>query len=157
MLKGKLKISNISNLSSGKSIPSQNVLVPNKTELEKFKYDYESGENLYRVNCSFCHGNEGLGDGPAKEYIISENSYYSTNKVEGLPGSGSGTPYISPPQLNDIEERYGNMDSAYKRIYQMLNSEIGFGPMPGFLRVLSEEERKQIIEFILDKDNGLNK
>ena len=60
---------------------------------------YESGENLYRVNCSFCHGNEGLGDGPAKEYIISENSYYSTNKVDGLPGSGSGTPYISPPQL----------------------------------------------------------
>ena len=125
--------------------------------IEKFKYDYESGENLYRVNCSFCHGNEGLGDGPAKEYIISENSYYSTNKVEGLPGSGSGTPYISPPQLNDIEERYGNRDSAYNRIYQMLNSEIGFGPMPGFLRVLSEEERKQIIEFILDKDNGLNK
>ena len=60
-------------------------------------------------------------------------------------------------ELNDIEERYGNRDSAYNRIYQMLNSEIGFGPMPGFLRVLSEEERKQIIEFILDKDNGLNK
>jgi hypothetical protein len=39
----------------------------------------------------------------------------------------------------------------------MLSSEIGFGPMPGFSRVLSKEERNQITEFILDKENGLNK
>ena len=125
--------------------------------INTFEYKYELGSDLYRVNCSFCHGNEGLGDGPAKDYIISEKSYYSTNKVEGLPGSGSGTPYISPPQLNDLEERYGNSDSAYNRISQMLSSEIGFGPMPGFSRVLSKEERKQITEYILDKENGLNK
>jgi len=125
--------------------------------INTFEYKYELGSDLYRVNCSFCHGNEGLGDGPAKDYIISEKSYYSTNKVEGLPGSGSGSPYISPPQLNDLEERYGNTDSAYNRISQMLSSEIGFGPMPGFSRVLSKEERKQITEFILDKENGLNK
>ena len=59
--------------------------------------------------------------------------------------------------LNNIEERYGNRESAYNRISQMLSSEIGFGPMPGFSRVLSNHQQKQIIEFILDKENGLNK
>lgn len=124
---------------------------------DDFTYNHESASDLFRVNCSFCHGIEGLGDGSATEYITDVKSYYSTNKVAGLPGSGLGSPYISPPQLNNIEERYGNRESAYNRISQMLSSEIGFGPMPGFSRVLSNHQKKQIIEFILDKENGLNK
>ena len=38
LLNGNLKIIRISNLSLGKSIPSQNVLVPNKIEFLYFKY-----------------------------------------------------------------------------------------------------------------------
>ena len=42
LLKGNLNIINISNLSLGKSIPSQNVFVPNNTELEYCRYSVNS-------------------------------------------------------------------------------------------------------------------
>ena len=40
-----------------------------------FTYDPKIGAELYRVNCSFCHGNKGIGDGTVAPHISYEYSY----------------------------------------------------------------------------------
>ncbi|MDE0592731.1 MAG: hypothetical protein OSB68_05750, partial [Dehalococcoidia bacterium] len=62
---------------------SQTYNVPDKQERA---YDPAVAANLYRVNCSVCHGLSGLGDGKAVRHITSSSSFYATNE---------GTPYKS--------------------------------------------------------------
>tara|TARA_B110000438_G_C15785484_1_gene638250 strand:+ start:618 stop:1256 length:639 start_codon:yes stop_codon:yes gene_type:complete len=122
-----------------------------------FNYDPEIGAELYRVNCSFCHGIEGAGDGSVAPYITAEDSFYATTPTEEVPGSGNG-PYKMVPHLNNISERYLGKEGAINRLNQMLIQESGsaqLGPMPSFLWVFTEEQRDQIINFIVDEDAGL--
>jgi mono/diheme cytochrome c family protein len=122
-----------------------------------FKYDSKIGAELYRVNCSFCHGMDGAGDGSVAPYITAENSFYATTPTEEVPGSGNG-PYKMVPHLDNISERYMGKEGAINRLNQMLILESGsaqLGPMPSFLWVFTEEQRNQIINFIVDEDAGL--
>ncbi len=125
---------------------------------EEYVYDPIIGAEIYRVNCSFCHGLKGMGDGTVAAHISSEDSFFATTPTEEVLGSGSG-PYKAVPQLHNIMERYdGGRDSAVNRLNQMLSQESGsvqLGPMPSFLWVFTKDQRKQVIDFIVDENQGL--
>ena len=120
---------------------SQVLNVPNKRERA---YDPAVASNLYRVNCSVCHGVSGLGDGKAVRHITSSSSFYATNE---------GTPYKAPPNL---------VDSAANRLNQrevMFSFISGWnGPvMPEFGKLLTEEDIRDIVNYIFDDTTGLSK
>jgi len=120
---------------------SQTYNVPDKQERA---YDPAVAANLYRVNCSVCHGLSGLGDGKAVRHITSSSSFYATNE---------GTPYKSPPNL---------VDSAASRLNQrevMFSFVSGWnGPvMPEFGKLLAEEDIRDIVNYIFDDTTGLSK
>jgi mono/diheme cytochrome c family protein len=120
---------------------SQTYNVPDKQERA---YDPAIAGNLYRVNCSVCHGVSGLGDGKAVRHITSSSSFYATNE---------GTPYKAPPNL---------VDSAANRLNQrevMFSFISGWnGPvMPEFGKLLTEEDIRDIVNYIFDDTTGLSK
>ena len=50
------------------------------------------------------------------------------------------------------------IDKAINRLEYMLKMESGsiaLGPMPSFLWVFTEEQRSQIINYIVDEENGI--
>ncbi|MEC7880607.1 MAG: cytochrome c [Chloroflexota bacterium] len=123
----------------------------------KFIYNPKIGAEIYRVNCSFCHGINGMGDGTAAPHISSEDSFYATTPTDEVPGSGMG-PYKAVPQLHNLADRLQGKDKALNRLEYMLKMEAGsiaLGPMPSFLWVFTEEQRSQIINYIVDEKNGL--
>jgi|TARA_B110000438_G_scaffold209176_1_gene201040 mono/diheme cytochrome c family protein len=120
---------------------SETYNVPDKQERT---YDPAIAGNLYRVNCSVCHGVSGLGDGKAVRHITSSSSFYATKE---------GTPYKSPPNL---------VDSAASRLNQrevMFSFISGWnGPvMPAFGKLLAEEDIRDIVNYIFDDTTGLSK
>ena len=122
-----------------------------------FVYDREYGSELYRINCSFCHGLEGMGDGTVAPHISSDDSFYATTPSEEVPGSGMG-PYKAVPQLHNLSQRLQGKDKAMNRLEYMLKMEagnVGLGPMPSFLWVFTDEQRNQVINYIVDEENGL--
>jgi len=119
---------------------SQVLNVPNKRERA---YDPAVASNLYRVNCSVCHGVSGLGDGNAARHITSANSFYATTQ---------GIPYGAPPNL---------VDSAATRLTER-DTMVGFITsgavvMPPFGKLLPEEDIRDIVNYIFDKETGLSK
>ena len=119
---------------------SQVLNVPDKRERD---YDPAVASNLYRVNCSVCHGVSGLGDGNAARHITSANSFYATTQ---------GTPYGAPPNL---------VDSAATRLTER-DTMVGFITsgavvMPPFGKLLPEEDIRDIVNYIFDKETGLSK
>ncbi len=107
-------------------------------------YDPVIAGNLYKVNCSVCHGITGLGDGKAVRHITSNSSFYASNE---------GAPYKSPPNL---------VDSAASRLNQrevMFSFVSGWnGPvMPEFGKLLAEEDIRDIVNYIFDDSTGLSK
>lgn len=94
---------------------------------------------LYRVNCSVCHGNSGSGDGPIVPFLTDPNSYYSTQ---------NGVAYQSPPSLLETRGRI-NQDSVFKIITS------GINVMPNFGLLLSNEDRWDIVQYIFDETRGL--
>jgi mono/diheme cytochrome c family protein len=120
--------------------PGEVLNVPDKRERE---YDPAVASNLYRVNCSVCHGVSGLGDGNAVRHITSANSFYATTQ---------GTPYGAPPNL---------VDSAATRLTER-DTMVGFVTsgavvMPPFGKLLPEEDIRDIVNYIFDKETGLSK
>lgn len=119
---------------------SQVLNVPNKRERA---YDPAVASNLYRVNCSVCHGVSGLGDGNAARHITSANSFYATTQ---------GTPYGAPPNL---------VDSAATRLTERDTMVVfvtsGAVVMPPFGKLLPEEDIRDIVNYIFDKETGLSK
>ena len=119
---------------------SNTLNVPDKQERV---YDPAVAGNLYRVNCSVCHGVSGLGDGKAVRHITSSSSFYATNE---------GIPYKSPPNL---------VESAASRLNQreiMFSFVSGWnGPvMPEFGKLLAEEDIRDIVNYIFDENTGLS-
>lgn len=102
-------------------------------------YDALNARELYRVNCSVCHGVNGLGDGNAATYITASNSYYATT---------TGTVYEAPPNLQ-MSRQTLNRETIYLTI---LN---GVTVMPQFRGLLSEEDIREIVEYVFDEQNGL--
>ena len=122
-----------------------------------FIYNPKYGSELYRINCSFCHGMQGMGDGTVAPHISSEDSFYATTPSEEVPGSGMGA-YKAVPQLHNLSERLQGKDKAMNRLEYMLKMEagnVGLGPMPSFLWVFTDEQRNHVINYIVDEENGL--
>lgn len=89
---------------------------------------FQTGEHLYVVNCSMCHGATGQGDGPVVETLKAKYEY---------------RPVVDPPIVTD---------NPVDNIVLILSSETRFfGPnsvMPPFRKLLSDEEIQRIAEYI---------
>ena len=118
---------------------SQTYNVPDKQERA---YDPVVAGELYRVNCSVCHGDSGLGDGKAARHITSGQSFYATTQ---------GTAYAAPPNL---------VESAATRLTDR-DVMVGFVTsgavvMPSFGKLLPEEDIRDIVNYIFDDTTGLS-
>jgi mono/diheme cytochrome c family protein len=80
----------------------------------------EIGQRLYMKNCQRCHGDTGMGDGPATKFIRPAPAAISTTEAQ---------------------ERMTDGEIFYKI------SE-GKKPMPGMKGTLSDTERWQIVHFV---------
>ncbi len=103
-------------------------------------YDPAAARELYRVNCSVCHGMDGVGDGPAAKYITATNSIYAQQN--------EGTPYNPPANLIDLRS-----DRTEEAWFAVLNS--GINVMPRFGALLSEEEIRDLVAYMFDAETGL--
>ncbi len=118
---------------------SNTLNVPDKQERA---YDPAVAGNLYRVNCSVCHGVSGLGDGKAVRHITSDSSFYATTQ---------GSAYGAPPNL---------VESAATRLTDR-DVMVGFitsgaGIMPSYGKLLPEEDIRDIVNYIFDENTGLS-
>lgn len=77
------------------------------------------GEELYNLYCLACHGETGLGDGPAGTPLVIKPANFHTERV--------------------IKQSNG---SLFWKISQ------GRGNMPAFKEVLKEEERWQVLAYV---------
>lgn len=115
--------------------------VPDKQERP---YDPAVAGNLFRVNCSMCHGELGLGDGVVVRHLTSTASFYAT--------TNNGTVYGAPPNL---------VLSAASRLTArdtMVAFVTGGGRvMPQFGKLLSEEDIRDIVNYIFDDETGLSR
>ena len=91
---------------------------------------FQSGEHLYAVNCSMCHGAGGQGDGQVVETLKAKYGY---------------TPVVDPPIVTD---------NPVDNIVLILSSETRFfgsdSVMPPFGKLLSDEEILLIAKYIED-------
>jgi mono/diheme cytochrome c family protein len=101
---------------------------------EAHAYDAKAGAELYRVNCSACHGQTGLGDGPAAAHITSPNSAWATD---------NGSSYNGPPNLQVSRTRL-NEDAMFGIISN------GILIMPRFGPILSEAEIWDVVRYVSD-------
>ncbi len=92
--------------------------------------------HLYAVNCSVCHGDGGLGDGPVATFLTTPNL------------TRDGTAYAAPPNLQDSRERLGK-----DALFGVVSS--GINVMPRFELLLSEEDRWDIVNYVFDMETGL--
>ena len=100
---------------------------------EAHPYDAKAGSDLYRVNCSACHGVKGLGNGPAAAHITSPNSTYADG----------GNTYTNPPNLQESRTRL-----SQDAVFGILTN--GIVVMPRFGPILSEQERWDIVRYMFD-------
>ena len=113
--------------------------VPDKRERA---YDPAVASNLFRVNCSICHGVSGLGDGKAVRHLTSAASFYATTE---------GTPYLAPPNLvESAATRLTNRDMM------VAFATAGGQVMPAFGKLLSEEDIRDIVNYVFDDKTGLS-
>ncbi len=102
-------------------------------------YTPEVAGELFRINCSVCHGPNGEGDGPIVPYLTDPKSYYADK---------AGKPYVAPPNLKETRDRL-NEDAVFTIVSG------GIVVMPRFELLVSEEERWDIVRYIFDRENGL--
>lgn len=104
-------------------------------------YDRKLAADLYRVNCSVCHGLQGLGDGPVRPHLTSPESFHA---------SKTGQPYAPPPNLQESRQRL-NEDAVFTIITN------GIVVMPRFGLLLTEEERWDLVRYLFDTQGGLGR
>ncbi len=121
--------------------PDQVLNVPDKRERP---YDPAVADNLYQVNCAVCHGITGLGDGKIVRHLTSTASFYAT--------TNNGTPYAAPPDLVDSA---ANRLTARDTMVAFVTS--GGRVMPPFGKLLSEEDIRDIVNYIFDDKTGLSR
>lgn len=104
-------------------------------------YSVAGSAELYRVNCSVCHGESGKGDGPAAPHLTSPTSYFATK---------NGNPYSPPANLQAALKRPDfTPDVAYSTISR------GVLVMPRFSALLSEEDIRQVVAYLFDAQDGI--
>lgn len=106
----------------------------------KGTYNVQVAKNLFRVNCSVCHGLNGKGDGPIVPFLTAKNSYYATEN--------NGTPYNAPPSLIAARDKL-SQDAMFGIITN------GITVMPKFGLLLTQQQRWDIIRYVYDKQHGL--
>ena len=116
--------------------PEEILDVPAKQERA---YDPVVAGDLYRINCSVCHGINGMGDGTAAPHLTSSASYYATT---------NGTQYNAPPNLQQSRQNL-NADT----MFTIING--GLVVMPKFGKLMPEEDIRDIVNYIMDEQNGL--
>ena len=107
-------------------------------------YDALVAGNLFRVNCSVCHGVAGRGDGKIVPHLISTASFWATK-----PG---GAAYGKPPDL--VISAAERMDTRDKMVAFVT---AGGLVMPQFGKLLSEEDIRDIVNYIFDDETGLSR
>ena len=113
------------------------------TERQERAYEPVIAAELFRVNCSVCHGLGGQGDGAINQYLTAADSYYASQN--------DGQTY--PPAPNILESsRTKFTDDAF---FAFISN--GQNVMPIFRLLLSEEDRWDIVNYVYDVDNGLGK
>ena len=90
------------------------------------------GSYLYEVNCTFCHGANGNGIGPAASKISSEENYWY--KV-------TGEKHKNPANLLTSELSKDNAVVFIKG---------GAGLMPAYENMLTEAEIRAIVDYVWD-------
>jgi len=118
---------------------SQTYNVPDKQERA---YDPVVAGELYRVNCSVCHGISGLGDGKATRHITSGSSFYATTQ---------GSPYGAPPNL--VESAASRLTERDTMVAFVTSGAV---VMPSFGKLLAEEDIRDIVNYIFDDTTGLS-
>ena len=118
---------------------SNTLNVPDKQERA---YDPAVAGNLYRVNCSVCHGISGLGDGKATRHITSGSSFYATTQ---------GSPYGAPPNL--VESAASRLTERDTMVAFVTSGAV---VMPSFGKLLAEEDIRDIVNYIFDDTTGLS-
>ncbi len=120
-----------------RQIGSEQVL--NVPEFQERPYDPVVARELFRVNCSICHGNDGSGNGAATVHITSSTSYYAT---------ANGEPYAAPANLKEKREDYEK-----EAMINLITN--GIIVMPSFGKLLSAEEIRDIATYVYDTSTGL--
>ena len=108
----------------------------------RYAADPGAAAELFRVNCSVCHGIKGLGDGPIVPFLTDPNSYYATQT------SAADEPYAAPPDLTQSRTRLDE-----DGVFAIMTS--GVFVMPQFGLLLSEEERWDVVQYVFDDTGGL--
>jgi mono/diheme cytochrome c family protein len=104
-------------------------------------YDAVRAAELYRVNCSVCHGDSGAGDGKAAPHLTSKTSYFATK---------NGSPYPAPANLQESLKRPDfTPDTAFATVNR------GVVVMPRFGALLPEEDIRDIVNYLFDQQNGI--
>jgi mono/diheme cytochrome c family protein len=112
--------------------------VPEKQERA---YNSARAKELYRINCSTCHGASGTGDGPASPHIVASNSYWATT---------NDSPYIAPADLIEKRATY-DQDAMVNLVTN------GIVVMPRFRNLLPEEDIREIVAYIYDQNTGIGR
>jgi mono/diheme cytochrome c family protein len=96
------------------------VLATMKDPVEATPENITKGQTIYKKHCQMCHGERGLGDGPAGK------------------------------RLNPKPANFADREKMAKMTDDYLFSEItkGEGSMPAFERKLKPEERWQVIRYV---------
>ena len=105
------------------------------------EYDADRARELYRVNCSVCHGDSGAGDGPASVHITATDSYWATT---------NDVPYVGPANLIEKRETY-DQDAMVNLVTN------GIVVMPRFGNLLAEEDIREIVDYIYDQNTGVGR
>ncbi len=87
------------------------------------------GQKHYTELCATCHGDKGLGDGPASEGIVD---------VDNLP--------LKPANLRMKHLKSG---SGSRDIYRVVSAGIEGTPMPPYGDVLTPEQRWELVSYVL--------
>ncbi len=97
-----------------------------------------AGREVYQLmKCAKCHGAHGLGDGPSAEQLEDDN---------GLP--------ITPRDFTHAGKFVGGSDP--EGIYQTFSTGFDGTPMPSFADFLEEEERWQLVWYVMSLRKGWN-
>jgi len=110
------------------------------TRSSQNSYDYNAAEEIYRVNCSVCHGESLQGDGEVSKYLTRGAS--PANLIEGSAADateGEIFAWIS----------YGSRTGFALEMAGQSNPTV----MPTFNKLLTEEERWHLVKYIMRKQN----
>ncbi len=99
---------------------SAGVLAEKKNPIEANQDSISKGQTIYKKNCQMCHGEKGVGDGPAGQRLNPK-----------------------PANLTDKSDMEKMTDGD---LFQFITK--GKNPMPAFEHKLNENDRWHVINFI---------